>query len=235
MQNPTFRGVVVLVLLVSGLLIIYGRQWSGMTRLHGRSGETGLVYVADLDYWQRTGRERIVEATIPFDLAHDLGQTPLQLGEWQGQDVPETNIEVFILLEPEQFVRRLYRDGAGHYLWLTLIGGRQSRSFHPPDLCYDADGWQTSLSSQAIPLEGGGDIYGLWLAAQKQTNEGAPPTEHLVFYFYLFPDEERDQADGIVLFRLTSPRYGTVEETVALQSSFLRQLFSRAAPVKGSL
>jgi hypothetical protein len=34
--------------------------------------------------------------------------------------------------------------------------------------------------------------------------------------------------DGIVLFKLTTPRYGTSEETLALQADFVRQLFKRA-------
>ncbi len=58
--------------------------------------------------------------------------------------MPETNREVFILLEPEQFVQRVYKNSTGQYLWLNLIASRRSRSFHPPDLCYEADGWQPS-------------------------------------------------------------------------------------------
>ncbi len=184
MQNGTFRGVVLLVLLVSSLLVIYAPQWLDLTGYQTNTGEIGFTYLVDLDYWQRTERERFVETTIPFDLAHDLNEVPLQIGDWRGEDVPETNIEVFILLEPEQLVQRLYQDNAGHYLWLTLIGSHKSRSFHPPDLCYDADGWQTALSSQAIPLAGGGEIHGLWLEARKQMTEEETPMEHRVFYFY---------------------------------------------------
>ncbi len=245
MQNPTFRTVVVVVLLLTGLLVVYGPAWFGPA---SGPAETGLTYVADLDFWQRTGREQLVQTTVPLDLSHDLHAVPLQVGDWQGEEVPERNAEVFMLLEPEQFVRRRYRDGAGHHLWLTLIGGRQSRSFHPVDLCYDADGWQATLSSRAIPLHGdagatgatgdagvtrgeGGELYGLWLEARKQFDGDSVATEHLVFYFYLFPNRTRDQTDGIVLFKLATPRYGSITETVAIQSDFLSHLFSQAIPV----
>lgn len=230
MSKTAFRVVVIVALLLGSLAVVYASQRS-------RDQADGLTYVADLDYWGRTEREQLVETEMPFDLAHDLSGVPLQIGDWQGEDVPETNLEVFILLEPEQFVQRLYQDSNGHYLWLTLIGGRNSRSFHPPDLCYDADGWQASLSSQAIPLDGGGEVYGLWLEAQKPGEAGAktPGAEHQVFYFYLFPDTGRDQADGIVLLKLTSPPYGTVEETLSIQGDFLRHLFKSAAPVNGAL
>lgn len=235
MRYATFRTVVVITFLVGGLLVIYVWRWSSPGDDQAKLEDVGFIYVADLDYWQRTKRERLVKTAIHFDLAHDLNDVPLQIGDWQGEDVPETNREVFILLEPEQFVQRLYQDSDGHSLWLNLVGGRNSRSFHPPDLCYDADGWQTSLSSQAIRLDEGGEIYGLWLEARKSIAEGTPATEHMVFYFYLFPDSRRDQADGIVLLELTSPRYGTVEETVAVHGDFLRCLFRSATPVKRTL
>ena len=72
------------------------------------------TYVADLDFWQRTDREQAVIATSRFDLAANLENVPLTVGDWVGQDVPETNQEVMILLDPEQYVQRLYRNSAGN-------------------------------------------------------------------------------------------------------------------------
>jgi hypothetical protein len=230
MQSTAFRSAVVIAMLLGGLAFVYAPHWPAPA--NGQAGdEAAFTYVADLDYWQRTERERSVGTSVPLDLAHDLDRVPLQVGNWRGEDVPETNLEVFILLEPEQFVQRLYRDDAGHYLWLSLVGGRQSRSFHPPDLCYDADGWQTSLSSRAIALDEGGELYGFRLEARKAMPGETSATEHEAFYFYLFPDAQRDQANGIVLFKLTSPRSGSVEETLALQDDFVRRLFRRASPL----
>jgi hypothetical protein len=231
MQNATFRTVVAVAILLGGLLVSYALLWGDSAS----NQAAGFSYVVDLDYWRRTEREQLVKTDLHFDLAHDLNTVPLQIGDWQGENVPETNLEVFILLEPEQFVQRLYQDSDGHYLWLTLIGGRNSRSFHPPDLCYDADGWKASLSSQAISLDEGGEIHGLWLEAHKPSVDGATGAEHMVFYFYLFPDSRRDQADGIVLLKLTSPRYSSVEETLAVQRDFLRHLFRNATPITRGL
>ncbi len=229
MQSHPFRSVVVLALLLGGLFLIH---ISSQLDSSNAPVEPGFTYVADVDYWQRTDREQLVKTAFSFDLAHDLSALPLELGEWQGQDVPETNREVFILLEPEQFIQRVYEKKSGQYLWLTLIGSRKTRSFHAPDLCYEAGGWQTALSSQAIALNNGDEINGLWLEARRQN---APDVEDLTFYFYLFPTRERDQTEGIILLRITSPRYGTVEETVTLQGDFLRQLFNGATLTKGTL
>ena len=54
------------------------------------------------------------------------------------------------------------------------------------------------------------------------------PEEHVVYYFYLFPDEQRNQADGIVLFKTTSERFGTLEETLAMHEAFVREFFRKA-------
>ncbi len=220
----------VVVLLLLGILAVYSPQVAGLMgtpRVMQAADE--FTYVTDLDFWERTPRERTVEAIAHFDLQHDLNNVPLQVGSWTGVDDPETNQEVTILLDPEQYVQRFYADDQGRTLWLTMVGGRSSRPFHAPDICYDADGWQYDLGSHATPLEGGGEIYGLWLDASKKFQDDEPPAQHVVYYFYLFPDDRRDQADGIVLFKLTSGRYGSLEETLQMHESFASAFFSAAS------
>jgi len=226
------------LLLVLALPVFYFPRWQGLVPGMVVPARAQYTYVADLDFWQRTERETQVTATAHFDLAHNLDDVPLTIGDWQGVNVPETNQEVMILLDPEQYIQRLYQNRAGEYIWLSMIGGRSSQPFHAPDICYDADGWQYNLGSYGVDLTGGGKLYGLWLEANKtlpaaadaQGDQAAPTTlEHIVFYFYLFPDPARQLSDGIVLFKLTSGRHGTVEETLKLHADFIRQFFSAAA------
>ncbi len=211
MQNTALGRIIAVAVLAFAALAVY------LPQLRADSADTA-VYLADVDYWQATKRRQIVTARMPIDMTQGLDSVPLTLGNWRGEDVPQTNLEVFILLEPEQFVQRRYRDDAGHQLWLTLIGSHKTRSFHPPDLCYDADGWQTDLASREIALSDG-SVWGLWLSAVKDE------AEHRVFYFYLMPP---DDPTGVTLVRITSPPYGTDEETLAVQGDFLRQLLKRA-------
>ena len=230
MTKTTLFGVLAVLLLAVAILAVYAPLWPSALGGHPvlAAGDE-LTYVSDLDFWQRTPRERIVAATAHFDLDHDLNSVPMTVGQWTGVDDPETNQEVMILLEPEQYVQRMYQDTAGHQLWLTMVGGRNSQPFHAPDICYDADGWQYNLGSQATTLPGGGDIYGLYLDATKNVSGEAEHCRHVVDYFYLFPDNARDQNDGIVLFKLTAPKYGTVEETLAMLEDFTRNFFSVAS------
>lgn len=240
-RTPLHHYFAVLLLLLA-LPVVYFPRWQGLIPgLIAPRPAAQFTYVADLDFWQRTERETQVTATAHFDLAHDLNDVPLTIGDWQGVDVPETNQEVMILLDPEQYIQRLYQNTDGEYIWLSMIGGRSSQPFHAPDICYDADGWQYNLGSYGVELTGGGKLYGLWLEADKTlppaatattaAAETAAPTtlEHIVFYFYLFPDQARQLSDGIVLFKLTSGQHGTVEETLKLHADFIRQLFSTAA------
>lgn len=230
MRSNQMRSLLVIGVLVIGILAVYAPRFvaSSGQATHADADEPRYSYVADLDFWQRTPRETQVTASARFDLDADLNDVPLELGDWIGENVPETNEEVMILLEPEQYIRRLYHDDQGRYIWLSMIGGRNSRPFHAPDICYDADGWQYDLGSHPVELEGGGEIYGLWLGAEKVFPGRDVPTEHVVYYFYLFPDAQRDLADGIVLFKLTSERYGSTDETLAMQAEFIRELFIQA-------
>jgi hypothetical protein len=222
------RGFAMAFLLIGGLLFAYSPQLAPALWGRVESPANTLTYIADLDYWQRTDREIQVVANARFDLDTALTNVPLTLGDWQGQEVPESNQEVIILLDPEQYVQRLYQNSRGQYMWLSMIGGRSSQPFHAPDICYDADGWQYNLSSKAIELEDGGQVHGLWMEANKVFPGQSENTEHIVFYFYLFPNQARELKDGIVLFKLTSSRYGTAEETLELHADFVRQLFKRA-------
>jgi len=223
--DVNFHSFIIIGLLVVGLVGVYVPQLTARWDEPAAADTGGYAYIVDLDYWQRTQRQRAVTASTRFDLAADLNDFPQVVGDWQGQDMPDANQEVQILLDPEQYVRRLYRHQDGHYIWLSLIGGRSSQPFHPPDICYDADGWQYQLGSRAFQLNGGGEIYALWLEAQKQAPGSEDVQEHVVSYFYIFPDAQRKLADGIVLFKLTTGRIGDADETLAMHEDFVRALF----------
>ncbi|MEA3336869.1 MAG: exosortase-associated EpsI family protein [Chloroflexota bacterium] len=224
MQNSTARSIIVigLLALAAGALYLSGQFGAVL----GQGDVDGFALVADIDYWQRTPREQQVAAISPFNLDHDLNEVPMTVGDWQGKDIAQSNIGVYIVLEPEQYVERQYFNPQGQYVWLTMIGGRSSRTFHPPESCYDSYDWQTELSSYAVPLENG-QLHGMLVNAHKD------PWDQLSFYFYLFPDRNRDPADGIVIFRVTSPLYDSVDETMALQGEFIRHFFTDSRPTGG--
>ncbi len=227
--NTNQRNFIVIAMLLASLLVVYFPQISPkLLEQHVAGSSNQFAYITDLDFWQRTPSEKTVIANSHFDLATDLHNVPLQIGDWQGQEVPETNKEVMILLDPVQYVQRLYKNSAGQYIWLSMIGGRSSQPFHAPDICYKADGWQFNTDSHTVKLNDGSALNGLWLEAKKQMPGDAFFTQQVVYYFYLFPNKARNLSDGIVLFKLTSERYGDAEQTLAMQADFVRHLFTSA-------
>ena len=67
----------------------------------------------------------------------------------------------------------------------------------------------------------------LQLTAKKDYGDGNI-AEHVVSYFYLWPSYARDSQDGMVVAKITAPIYDSVEDTLALEEEFFRQLFKSA-------
>lgn len=220
--------VLALLVIAGGAGLVITRQGPLQTNPAGSQTRAGAPYlfVADVDNWQRTDRERVVASPYNFSLSADLQQVPMTLGAWTGKDVPQTNLEVFIFLEPEQYIQRFYQLPNGQYIWLSVVGSRKSKSFHSPQICYDTDGWHTEAGSEVVPLAQG-EVYALKLVANK-SYPGGGRADHVVLYFYLWPSYDRNLQDGMVLVKLTAPIYGTVEDTLDLEKEFFRLLFSSA-------
>ena len=176
------------------------------------------AWVVDIDNWRRTPYERVVTSPFNLSVEANLEDIPMRIGEWTGVDTPVTNIEVFILLEPEQLVQRRYSLPDGRYVWLTLLASRKARSFHPTEMCYIADGWQTNLDSVEVPLKRG-SLRALRVRARKGE------WEHLVLYFYVWPNTARDLSQGVIMFKVTSPPWGDEATTLALAQDFVREFF----------
>jgi len=207
-------GLLIVAVIAAGLFV-----W--LPEMRQSSSAAPRTFVTDIDNWRQTDQQRLVQSQYDFTLGPNLEEFPLQLGQWEGADIPQSNLEVFILLEPEEYIYRRYKDQDGHILWLSMIGSRKSKSFHPPQICYSADGWRTQVSSSALGLEAG-EVYALQLDADREGQR------HLVLYFYLWSDATRDTADGLVLFKMTLPIVGetdSLDEAFALAEDFARQIF----------
>ena len=227
-SRETLSYLVVVGVLVVALVLVAVLVWLPVLRKEAPApAGSGFEFITDIDNWRQTDQGRVVTTDYDFALSADLKALPTQLGRWAGADIEQTNLEVFILLEPEQYVYRRYEDDQGHILWLSLIGSRQSKSFHPPQICYSADGWRTQVSSVNLELAEG-QIHALRLDGTKDGQQ------HLVLYFYLWPDRSRDFVQGTVLFKMTVPLVGADADPaagLALAQDFVQQVFSRSAPL----
>jgi hypothetical protein len=218
MSRSTFRYLIAALLLAATAL---GGKWLRSNAANGGGpAAAGYHLVADIDHWHRTPRQQWVTATYDLRLGPQLDNVPLSLGDWQGIDVSRSREDVLIFLEPDHYVSRLYKLPDGRALWLSLIGSRQAKSFHPPQICYS--GWNTEVQGEKVPVSEG-SLHLLRVVARRGEEE------HIMLYFFLWPDASRTLEDGLVMFKVTATqRWGSLEETVALQKEFTRLFFTAA-------
>ncbi len=211
-RSRSFLATLILLVGVGAVL------WTRPDLLQPRARHLAHTWVVDVDTWRRTPYQRVVRSPFDFDVRHDLHRIPLDVGPWHGVDVPQTNIEVFILLEPEQYLQRRYTYTDGRFLWLSVIGSRKERSFHPPEICYMSDGWQARVSDVDVPLRKG-SIRALKVSARKGE------WQHVVLYFFVWPDQARDLSRGVVMFKVTVPVTREEADALALARQFIREFF----------
>jgi hypothetical protein len=119
---------------------------------------SGLVH----GYW--TGRWEGAEAAA--DAAVLLGQLPLQLGDWQGKDLPTDPRDVGKV--SAYLYRRYINQRSGAAVTVILASGRPGPvSIHTPDVCYVASGF--------APVEG--------QAFAPPLDPPLPPTEFKTAHF----------------------------------------------------
>ena len=219
MSRSAFRYLIVALLLAATAI---GAEWlrSNAASDSGGPAVAGYRLVADIDHWHRTPRQQWVTATYDLRPGPQLDDVPLSLGDWQGIDVSRSREDVLIFLEPDHYVSRLYRLPDGRALWLSLIGSRRAKSFHPPQICYS--GWQTEVQGDEVSLSKD-SLHMLRVVARRGEEE------HIMLYFFLWPDASRTLEDGLVMFKVTATkRWGSLEETVALQKEFAQLFFAAA-------
>ena len=85
--------------------------------------------------------------------ASSLGGLPMELGAWNGQEIPLTD-KVSQMLEADVNIQRAYLHDIGGFVWFyfgyygTERGGEP---VHTPPYCYKSQGW-TILESNVVPL-----------------------------------------------------------------------------------
>jgi EpsI family protein len=91
----------------------------------------------------------------PSSLAKTL---PTFVGDWYGTDQPVSQGEKDTLGPDTQFVRKLYTNGKGDQIFVSLVfsGPDMSTSIHRPERCLPAQGWTVVNKEVAtIPLANG--------------------------------------------------------------------------------
>ena len=192
------------------LLVAIGERALGKARPH--LSPCLHTYIVDTDYWYRTPWQREVSSPYDFSSGEGMAALPLTLGPWQGEDIAPDE-ETLTALQADYLLSRRYCRADGRCLWLTIIGSRQARSFHPPQICYGD--WHTVMDGLSIPLSEG-EVRALRLVAERGRER------HVVVYFFMWPTPERDVEQGMVMFRgAVTDRAMSVEEATDMLREFI--------------
>jgi len=81
-------------------------------------------------------------------------ELPEYLGEWWGQNADVTEKERGILGPDTTFSRKLYTNGRGDEIFVSVVlsGQDMSKSIHRPERCLPAQGW-TMLDSKRVAVQ----------------------------------------------------------------------------------
>ncbi len=96
-----------------------------------------------------------VSRTQPVGIQLEL---PQFVGKWYGVDQKITERELATLAGDTEFARKLYTDGAGNAIFVSIVlsGSDLDNSIHRPERCLPAQGWTIADSRQMkIPLASG--------------------------------------------------------------------------------
>jgi EpsI family protein len=171
-------------------------------------------------------------------LARSLSTFPDRLGDWQGREVTPLETEVLSLLRVSDYLVRRYEDPVGRSIWL-YIGywntQRKGAQPHSPRNCLPGSGWEPLEASRLwIPGRSRPALAVNRFVVQKDN------AQQVVLYWYLAQGRPvsgeiearvetvsnailRNRTDG-ALVRVSSPVYGSVDETTAVLTDYVQRL-----------
>jgi len=106
---------------------------------------------------------------------------PMQLGKWQGHDVPLAE-EVYDILETKAILNRNYVSPEGNHIFLSIVHYSDTKvDFHAPEACLGGRGERTTKIVKKIYLTINGKIFPLTIAEVHAQNFDS---QSLSYYFY---------------------------------------------------
>jgi EpsI family protein len=176
----------------------------------------------------------------PVPIRESLDRFPEQVGRWQGREGTVFDVDTLNVLKVKDYLVRRYSDPAGRSVWL-YIGywdtQRKGAQMHSPRNCLPGAGWEP-LEATTVPIALPGRFGGITVnkyLIQKDRDQ------QLVMYWYHSQGRAvageaaarvelvknaitRNRTDG-ALVRLSSPIYGSVQETSDMLADYVRAMY----------
>lgn len=168
-------------------------------------------FTSDTSHYFSTSHEGKFVTHTDYLYKPNLENIPLNLGSWEGEDL-ETN-DTNILYQ-----RYYWNEEREVEIYLVAVHGTHESQFHTPEVCYIGDGWKIKERQfKSIDLKG--ETFQVRYAIAKKGD-----TEHLVLYWYLWPNSRRNITDGMAMFRLSVNIYSSTEKAEQAALDFIQEL-----------
>ncbi len=165
------------------------------------SNKTFIIVVILLAFAAIVALAAYLPARSDIALNTKVAAFPLTIGEWQGKDIPLSELDYKILETKNLFVRN-YKNAQGQTIQLYVVYSEDNRKVsHPPEVCYMGGG-ATVIDKSAVQITPA-------IKAIKMTIEGKDAQQLVVYTFKagdIYTDQYTGQQWKIVIDRLFGKR-----------------------------
>jgi len=177
-----------------------------------------------------------VRTNMDFGDSERIQEFPMEVGDWTGKSY-DTN-PWMEQLGADVALMRGYRKPGTQYIWFLAMQSKSRSSFHPPEVCYPAMGWEiTEEGFVEIPGEEASwiekPLYPKFskqkttvrlkkLLVAKDTGRSAKE-RRLVLYFYVKHAEIGAASDVVTMIRISAiaPSEGSYESLLEREEELL--------------
>lgn len=118
-----------------------------------------LIILAVFLFLTVLGVWKLNPTTAAFDEREVLKQIPMEIGDWEGEDLEVSQREVEILGTNAILARRYNKPGV-EPVYLSIVYSEKRRgTSHPPDVCYTGDGWTITTKSTRVITPSDGENF----------------------------------------------------------------------------
>ncbi|PIU57718.1 MAG: hypothetical protein COS88_00315, partial [Chloroflexi bacterium CG07_land_8_20_14_0_80_51_10] len=190
-----------------------------------------------------------VRTKMDLGNSESVGKFPREMGDWKGPDDFSVSAVKESLGADVMLLRPYIRPGLYRPLEFLIMQSKDRSSFHPPEVCYPALGYQIEEEgNEAVPIPSASWVEGSPWDPQLRTGSEEParpvPTRKLVItkgadgevkerkvvlYFYVKESSFWARSGAITMIRVSGavPANGSYEGMLSIEKDFIAEVVPR--------
>jgi hypothetical protein len=181
------------------------------TVVEGKPSSMVYKFTSDTSYYFSTSHEGKFVANTDYLYKPNLEHLPYNLGKWEGEDLYSDDSNIL-------YLRQYDHQETGGAIYLIAVHGNNESLFHTAEVCYIGDGWKIKERKYKAMDLGDETFQVRYALAEKDGYQ------HLLLYWYLWPDSRRNIMDGMVMFRLSVRVESSLEKAEKDAIDFIQEL-----------